>query len=206
MLGSQQNHKFVAGTADVTGADGQDSVQGASLAQQKFDAFLPFVGGSGIAQHFYYTGQYDRALDLINRKLETRPDAPTLHEWLGLVYEQQGRTVEAIEEFQKAISLSESIDGLGSLGHVYAVSGKFDDAKNTLRKLDEVLKHKYVSPFQKALIYAGLGQKDQALSELERAYNERSLTPVSLKCDPRLDGLRSEPRFRDFTRRVGLPG
>jgi tetratricopeptide (TPR) repeat protein len=177
----------------------------AEAEQQKFDAFLPFVGGSGIAQHFYYTGQYDRSLDLINRKLETRPDAPALHVSRGLVYEQQGRTGEAIEEFQKAISLSEGIVGLGSLGHVYAISGKFEEAKNTLRKLDELLKHKYVSPFQKALIYAGLGRNDQAISELEKAYNERSLLPVVLRWDPRLNGLRSEPRFRDFMRRVGLP-
>ena len=150
----------------------------AEAEQQKFEAFLPFVGGSILSQHFYFTGQYDRALDLINRKLETRPDAAGLHEWLGLVYEQQGRTGEAIEEFQKAISLSEGIDGLGALGHVYAVSGKLSDAENTLRKLDELSKHKYVSPFQKAVIYAGLGQNDQALAELEKAYNERSLSPV----------------------------
>jgi DNA-binding winged helix-turn-helix (wHTH) protein/tetratricopeptide (TPR) repeat protein len=184
----------------------QNRVAEAETEQRKFDAFLPFVGGSGLAQHFYYTGQYDRSLDLINRKLETRPDAPQLHVSRGLVYEQQGRTGEAIEEFQKAISLSEGIVGLGSLGHVYAISGKFDEAKRTLRKLDELSKHKYVSPVQKALIYAGLGQKDQALSELEKAYNERSLLPVVLRWDPRLNGLRSEPRFRDFVRRVGLPG
>ena len=54
----------------------------AEAESQKFEDFLPFIGGSGIAQHFYYTGQYDRALDAINRKLETRPDAPGLHEWL----------------------------------------------------------------------------------------------------------------------------
>jgi DNA-binding winged helix-turn-helix (wHTH) protein/TolB-like protein/Tfp pilus assembly protein PilF len=184
----------------------QNRVAEAEAEQRKFDAFLPFVGGSGIAQHFYYTGQYDQALEVINRKLETRPDGPSLHEWRGLIYEQQGRTGEAIEEFQKAISLSEGIDGLGALGHVYAVSGKSEDAKNTLRKLDELSKQKYVSPFQKALVYTGLGQNDQALGELEKAYNERSLPPVSLKCDPRLNSLRSEPRFRDFTRRVGLPG
>jgi DNA-binding winged helix-turn-helix (wHTH) protein/tetratricopeptide (TPR) repeat protein len=176
----------------------------AEAEQRKFEAFLPFVGGSGIAQHFYYTGQYDRALDFINQKLETRPDAPGLHEWLGLVYEQKGRTSEAIEEFQKAINLSQGIDGLGSLGHAYAVSGNSAEAKNTLRKLEGLSQQKYVSPFQKAVIYAGLGQNDQALAELEKAYNERSLSPVQLKCDPRLNGLRSEPRFHDFTRRVGL--
>jgi tetratricopeptide (TPR) repeat protein len=136
--------------------------------------------------------------------METRPDAPLLHEWLGMVYEQQGRTGEAIEEFKKAIDLSHGIDGLGALGHVYAVTGKLSDAENALRKIDELSKHKYVSPFQKAVIYAGLGQTDRALSELEKAYNERSLSPVSLRWDPRLNGLRSEPRFRDFMRRVGL--
>jgi DNA-binding winged helix-turn-helix (wHTH) protein/tetratricopeptide (TPR) repeat protein len=174
---------------------------------QKFEAFMPFSAGSGLFQHFYYTGQYDRALDLINRKLETSSNSPLLHEWLGLVYEQQGRTGEAIEEFQKAISLSQGVDALGSLGHIYAVSGKLGDAENTLRKLDELSKqHRYVSPFQRAVIYAGLGKNDQALSELEKAYNERSMAPVRLRCDPRLNGLRSEPRFRDFVRRVGLPG
>jgi len=171
---------------------------------QKFEDFLPFVGGTGMAQHFYYTGQFDRALDAINRKLETRPDAPGLHEWLGLIYEQKGRTSEAIEEFQKAISLSEGIDGLGSLGHAYAISGKLGDAESTLRKLDELTRHKYVTPFQKALIYAGLGKKEEALNFLEKAYSERSLSPLSLRWDPRLNGLRGDPRFQDFMRRTGL--
>ena len=171
---------------------------------QKFEDFLPFVGGTGMAQHFYYTGQYDRALDAINRKLETRPDAPGLHEWLGLIYEQKGRTGEAIDEFQKAVSLSEGIDGLGSLGHAYAISGKLGDAESTLRKLDELTRHKYVTPFQKALIYAGLGKKEEALNFLEKAYSERSLSPLSLRWDPRLNGLRGDPRFQDFMRRTGL--
>jgi DNA-binding winged helix-turn-helix (wHTH) protein/TolB-like protein/Tfp pilus assembly protein PilF len=177
----------------------------AEAEQRKFEAFLPFVGGSGMSQHLYYTGQYDQALDYINRKLETRPDSPGLHDWLGMVYEHQGRMHEAVEELQKAISISDGIDGLGSLGHVYAISGKLSDAENILRRLDELSKQRYISPFQKALIYAGLGRNDQALSMLERAYNERALSPVALRWDPRLNGLRGEPRFRDFVRRVGLP-
>jgi tetratricopeptide (TPR) repeat protein len=177
----------------------------AEAEQRKFEAFLPFVGGSGMSQHFYYTGQYNEALDYINRKLETRPDAPGLHEWLGMVYEQQGRTGEAIEEFQKAISISEGIDGLGALGHAYAVLGKVGDAENTLRKLDELAKQKYVSPFQKALIYTGLGKREEAFKFLEKAYSERSLSPLSLRLDPRLNELRRDPRFQDFMRRTGLP-
>jgi DNA-binding winged helix-turn-helix (wHTH) protein/tetratricopeptide (TPR) repeat protein len=177
----------------------------AEVESQKFEDFLPFIAGSGMAQHFYYTGQYDRALDAINRKLETRPDATGLHEWLGLVYEQQGRMHEAIAEFDKAINFSQGIDGLGSLGHAYAVSGKLAEAENTLRRLDELTRHKYVTPFQKALIYAGLGKKEEALTFLEKAYSERSLSPVSLRWDPRLNGLRGDVRFKDFLRRTGLP-
>ena len=183
----------------------QNLVAEAEAEQQKFEAFLPFNGGSGMAQHFYYIGQYDRALDLINRKLETRPNAAPLHEWRGLVYEEQGRTDEAIEEFQKAVSLSGGIDGLGALGHIYAVSGKLGDAEDTLRKLDELSKQKYVSPFQKAAIYAGLGKKEQALKFLEKAYGERSLSPLSLRFDPRLNDLRGDRRFQEFIRRTGVP-
>jgi tetratricopeptide (TPR) repeat protein len=183
----------------------RNRVAEAEVERQKFEAFLPFAGGSGLSQHFYFTGQYDRALDLINRKLETRPDAPALREWLGLVYEQLGRTGEAIEEFQKAISLSQGIDGLGALGHVYAVSGKLAEAENTLRKLDELSKRMYVSPYQKAVIYAGLGKKSEALKFLEKAYGERSLSPISLRFDPRLNDLRGDPRFQDFIRRTGMP-
>ena len=177
----------------------------AESEQQKFEAFLPFAVGNGLSQHYYLTGQYDRAVDLINRKLEANPDYPPSHEWLGLAYEQQGRVPQAIEEFQKAIALSNGVDGLGSLGHSYAISGKRDEALKTLQKIDETGKRIYVSPYQKAVVYAGLGQIDEALSELDKAYNQRSLSPVMLGFDPRLNVLRSEPRFRDFMRRLGLP-
>jgi len=176
----------------------------AEAEQKKFEAFLPFALGSGLYHHYYFTGQYDRAVDLINRKLEADPNFAPLHEWLGLAYEQQGRGPQAIEEFQKVINLSDGVDGLGDLGHLYAISGKKDEAQKTLQKIDEVGKRLFVSPFQKAVIYAGLGQTDWALSELEKAYSERSLSPVSLRFDPRLNDLRADPRFQDFMRRVGV--
>ncbi len=176
----------------------------AEAEQKKFEAFLPFAMGSSLAQHFYLTGQYDRAVDLISRKLEANPNFVPLHEWLGLAYEQQGRGPQAIEEFQKAITLSNGVEGLGDLGHCYAISGKRDEAQKTLQKIDEVGKRLYLSPYQKAVVYAGLGQIEQALSELDKAYNQRSLSPVYLRFDPRLNDLRADRRFQDFMRRVGV--
>jgi hypothetical protein len=71
--------------------------------------------------------------------------------------------------------------------------------------LDDLTKKSYVSPYQKALIYAGLGKKDEALKLLEQAFSERSLLATSLRFDPRLNTLRDDPRFYDFMRRTGVP-
>jgi hypothetical protein len=62
----------------------------------------------------------------------------------------------------------------------------------------------YISPYQLAIVHAGLGEKEKAVDDLERAYAERSLPAPSLRFDPRLDNLRAEPRFQDFARRIGL--
>ncbi len=180
-------------------------VSEAEVEQQKFQDFLPYTISTGRIRHFYFTKQYDRAVDLINRRLEMNPTFPAYHEWLGLMYEQQGRTSEAIEECQKAISLSQGIDGTGALGHIYAVSGKVRDAENMLRTLDDLAKKSYISPYQKAVIYTGLGKKDEALKLLEKAFSERSLLAISLRFDPRLDPLRDDPRFHEFMRRTGIP-
>jgi hypothetical protein len=73
-----------------------------------------------------------------------------------------------------------------------------------LQKIDDMGKHLYVSPYQKAVIYAALGKTNQALAEIGNAYNQRSLSPISLRFDPRLNELRRDPRFQDFLRRSGL--
>jgi len=176
----------------------------AEAEQWKFEKFLPFSQSTSLAQHFYFTGQYDRAVDNLNGKFAANPNAAPLHEWLGLAYEQQNRSQQALEEFQKAISLSNGVDGLGSLGHLYVMSGKKEEAQKILQKIDEVGKRLYVSPYQKAVIYAALGKTDQALSEIGNAYNQRSLLPTSLRFDPRLNELRRDPRFQDFVRRTGM--
>ena len=75
-----------------------------------------------------------------------------------------------------------------------------------LDQLEELSKSRYVSPYDRATVYAGLGEKDQAIAWLEKAYQERSDGLVFLKVEPKFDGLRSDPRFADLLRRVGFPG
>ncbi len=177
----------------------------AETEQLAFEQFLPFSQSINLAQHFYFTGQYDRIVNNLNVKLAADPNSAPLHEWVGLAYEQQSRNEQAIEEFQKAISLSNGVDGLGSLGHLYAMSGKKDEAQRILQKIDEARKRFYVSPYQKAVVYTALEKTDLALAEIANAYNQRSLLPTSLRFDPRLNKLREDPRFQDFVRRTGMP-
>jgi tetratricopeptide (TPR) repeat protein len=95
---------------------------------------------------------------------------------------------------------------LAGLGHAYAVSGDKDEACKVLEKLKEICTQRYVAPYNVAVIYSRLGDKDAAFDWLDRAFNERSyLLGVYLNTDSRLDNLRSDPRFRELHRKMNLP-
>ncbi len=177
----------------------------AGVEFKKFEEFLPFLAADlGMAQYFYLTRQYDSAVDVLNGKLKANPTLPQTHEALGRVFEQQRRSQQAIEEFQKAIELSGGNYGTGALGHIYAALGRKTEARNAIGKLDELSRRAYVSPYEKAVIYAGLGDKDETLKYLQKAFDERSLAGPMLRFDPRLNDLRTDARFQDFMRRVGV--
>lgn len=113
---------------------------------------------------------------------------------------------EAIAQLNKAVELSKDVHLiLASLGHAYAVSGKRGEAQKVLDEFKERSKREHVSAYFIALIYVGLGEKDQALQWLDKAYQDREFFIPRLKDDLRLDILRSDPRFQDLVRRVGLP-
>ena len=112
---------------------------------------------------------------------------------------------EAIKSFERAVSLSgASAVTLAALGHAYAASGNKVEARKTLKKLDDLSNERYVDPFFRGTIYAGLGENDRTFEWLQRAYDERSPFLVFLKVDPDLDTLRSDPRYSDLVKKVGL--
>lgn len=109
-------------------------------------------------------------------------------------------------ELRKAVELSGHSPGaLGFLGNIYAVSGRRNEAQQVLDELKELAKRRYVSPYSVALIYGGLGDKDATFEWLEKAYRDGAYGLLYLKTGPVWDGVRSEPRFQDLMRRVGLP-
>ncbi len=94
---------------------------------------------------------------------------------------------------------------LAALGHAFAMAGNPQQAEMVLAKLKDIARHGYVSPFDLALIYVALGDKEKAFQWLQKAFEERATFLVYMKWEPRLDPLRSDPRFQDFLRRIGLP-
>ena len=147
-----------------------------------------------------------QAIEQLRKTTDLDPNYWFAYEVLGLAYERQGQFPEAIAEVQKAVRLAGTIaEPTFGLARVYAVSGNRAEAQKLLDTLKERSKETYVPAYAIALIHAGLGEKDQALASLERACQERSWYMIFLKVDPRLDSLRSDPRFQDLLRRMNFP-
>jgi eukaryotic-like serine/threonine-protein kinase len=152
-----------------------------------------------------FTHQWDKAIEQLRTSIDLDPNYWFDHYFLGRAYEQKGRFPEAIAAFQHGISLEGNTEVWSSLGHVYAVAGKREEAQKVLDHLKEQSVHEYVAPYNFAVIYAGLGDKDEAFAWLNRAYQDRSYLLTYLTVDERLDNLHSDPRFDELRRRVGLP-
>ncbi len=160
---------------------------------------------SNLGWHLHMAGRYDEAIEQYRKTIEMDPNSPAAHRGLGAVLRELKRYEDAIAAFQRAATLSEGAPSIASLGYAYAAAGRRAEAQKALDELLLVAKKKYVSPYQIASVYAGLGEKEQAFAWLEKSYEERDGGLVGhIKVDPRFDSLRSDPRFQDLLRRVGL--
>ncbi|HEX2609899.1 MAG TPA: tetratricopeptide repeat protein [Gemmatimonadales bacterium] len=139
------------------------------------------------------------------KTLEIDPHFPRAHYWLGLAYEQKSMYDHAVAAFQEAIKNSDFPIYVAAAGHAYAVAGRRAEALKVLAGLKELSSRRYVSAYHIATIHVGLGDPASAMQWLERAYQERSDGLVYLAVDPRWGGMRSDPRFAQLVRRVGLP-
>lgn len=159
-----------------------------------------------IGETLFHQRRYDQAIEQYQIVLEMDPNSGFTHWAIGNVYLQKKRYEEAVAEYQKAIPLSgDSTDEPASLGCAYALSGRTREAQQVLAELKERAKRTYISPTVIAFIHISLGEKDQAFALLDKAYEGRDFILVTLKAEPMFDSLRSDRRFTDLLRRVGLP-
>jgi len=168
---------------------------------------LSVVIRTDVGRMLYFARNFDDAIERFLAAIDMDPHHPIAHSWLGTVYQQKGRFDEAISELQKGRSLSDdSSYALAQLGHGYAVAGLENDARAVLAQLTALSKRRYVSPYDIAVVHVGLRENNKAFEWMELAYEHRSPWLGCLKVAPQVDPLRSDLRFQNLLRRVGLLG
>jgi len=160
---------------------------------------------------YYYARQYDRAIEHLKKLVELDPNYRRTHDYLSKVYIEKGMFEEAIAEIEKLNALrgenmQEFAEDKAKLEDALRKSG----AKGFWQQLldfykEGIKKGNRIYPPEMAMLYARLGERDEAFRWLEKAYEERSVALTRLKVSPEWDNLRSDPRFQDLLRRVGLP-
>lgn len=154
---------------------------------------------------YYYSRRYEEAIKHYNSALKLDPNFWMANLFLGWSYAQMGEPARALAEFD-AVTVQTGMNSIvqGSIGHLYATSGRAEEARPILQRLQEQPEASYVAPHTLAVIHAGLGEKDQALEWLNASYENRIELLAWIKVDPRFDTLRDDPRFDQFLGKIGL--
>jgi len=154
---------------------------------------------------YYIEGDYEHALQELQRTTQANPDFWHTHLGLGSVYLHNGEAEKAIEEMKKGVELSHGDPGaISSLAYAYAETGNAKQAQALLRQLNETWSKKKVASWDIAIVYAGLGERDQALTWLERAAAEHSQNVLRIKIEPWFAPLHQEPRFQALVANMNL--
>ncbi len=172
-----------------------------SRAQQLDPLSLPI--NTDVGFHHYYNGRYTEAIAQLQAVLAMKSDFGIAHLWLGRSYLEVGRLDESLAATTSAEArIPEWIVLVAGRGYTLGVMGRGGEARAVVEEMDNLSKRRFVTAYGKALVYAGLGDKEQAFAWLEKAFAERSHWLVWLRLDPRWKTLRDDPRFAALIERM----
>jgi serine/threonine-protein kinase len=170
---------------------------------QELDPLSP-VFEVNIGMLYITKGDLDSAMEHSSRLVQLDPNFPLAHEISGMVYLKQRRYVEAIAEFQQNVAIDRTAYSLSYLGHAYGMSGRRNEALAALKELEGKYNKRESLAQYVAAVYAGLGDKDQAFAWLEKGFQDKSGLLDFVITEVNFDPLRSDPRYADLLRRMGL--
>jgi tetratricopeptide (TPR) repeat protein len=172
----------------------------------ELDPINPLMA-SALGEAYYQARQFDSTIALNQRALELDPTFAVALVNIGRAYQQKGMHPQAQAAFQKILSVApEDPAVLALLGHEYAVSGRRNDAVQIAAQLKSISSRRYVPALYFALISTGLGDKDEAFRWMDAAVQEKTEYLVYLASEPLADPLRSDPRFGELVKQVGING
>jgi eukaryotic-like serine/threonine-protein kinase len=149
--------------------------------------------------------QYDLAIENGRRAIALEPNNAPVHSWLALPYALRGQFPEAVKEAETGHRLDDSPIFTSILAYSYAKAGRRQEAEKVLAELRQVLKKRYSCTYEVGVAYVAMGQNDEAFRWFQKALADRSDCMPLVKVDPRLDSIRSDPRYQELVRRVGVP-
>ena len=158
---------------------------------------------SVLCWQLFFTRQYQRAIDAALKGFELDPNYMPAHWCAGMAYNGKRDFPNAVRELERTVALAGNTESQAWLAYVYASGGERVKAVQILHRLKEVSKRQYVSPYQIAVIYTALGDKDRAFDWWEKARRD-GFDRVYLSAWPTNDNIRSDPRFTDLLHRVGI--
>jgi len=181
----------------------EESIAQARLAQ-RLDPFAPMIAfDSGWAN--FMARRFDQAIVEFRKGIDFEPNFGWAWGGVAISEVQRGRFAEATAAGTQGTRVDDSPLLLAIVGGVYAAAGEKEKAHRVIGDLAEISKHRYVCPYEIAVIHVNLGQIDQAFEALEKGFRDRSSCMPYLAVDPRFDSLHSDPRYMDLVRRIGLP-
>ena len=201
--GDARAHNWYAGYLTYVGRF-EDGISEAKRARELDPLSLPI--NNALAGRLLAGSHYDEALRQVQETLELDAHFAPAHQTLAWVYLHSGKKQEAIREFQNALKLSgtDDTDLELDLGFAYAVTGKQDEARRILAKLEKLHEQGVVPSGSVAILHGALGESNEAFAWLEKAYEEHDPQLTYIKAGRRFEPLRKDPRFGQFVHRVGL--
>ena len=177
----------------------------------KLDPLSPIITANH-GLYSYYEHKYDDAIAIYKQGLKADPDFWVARHYLALAYVQKGMYNEAIAELRSLIKapatgpipdkvIETEMEASSSLGFAYGMAGKTAEARDILAKLQSLSQRRYIAGVYFAMVYAGLKDNEHAIQHLNEAFQSRHPGLVLIRIDPKFDGLRSDPKFQELTRR-----
>jgi TolB-like protein/Tfp pilus assembly protein PilF len=164
---------------------------------------LSMINNADFGNDYYFARRFDEAIAQLRRTIEMEPRSYLAHYYLGEALQLKGQMLDAIAEYRKAVELDDDPFALALLGQSYARVGRRDEANKILTQLNQEGKARYVDAYGIGLVFLGLGDKNRAMDELERAYRENDGGDVyNIRIDPMLDDLRGDPRFEALAEKI----
>lgn len=181
-----------------------EEARAAMLQALKLDPLL-LITNVNLGRIDYYAGRYDQAIEQYRRAIDLDANFARAHLRLGMAYVQMGRRREALAAYDKTREIAGDTPQVAAYrAHALAAAGRKSEALAALDALQQRALRQYVPPYDIALIYTGLGEREQAFAWLEKAYTDRSSDMIYFKVEPMLAPLRSDPRYQNLLRRMRL--